>query len=49
MIPCALVGLAGCGTSEPPRDRIAAVITYARNSWGNDYSVCFPEQVKAAR
>jgi mono/diheme cytochrome c family protein len=28
---------------------IAAVITYERNSWGNDYGLCFPEQVKAAR
>ncbi len=28
---------------------IAAVITYERNAWGNDYGVCLPEVVKAAR
>ncbi len=28
---------------------IAAVITYERNSWGNDYGICLPEDVKAAR
>lgn len=29
--------------------QIAAVITYERNSWGNDYGVCLPADVKAAR
>ena len=28
---------------------IAAVITYERNSWGNDYGDCTPEDVKGAR
>ena len=28
---------------------IAGVITYERNSWGNDYGICTPEQVKAVR
>lgn len=28
---------------------IAAVITYERNSWGNAYGDCLPEQVAAAR
>ena len=28
---------------------IAAVITYERFSWGNDFGVCMPEQVAAAR
>jgi mono/diheme cytochrome c family protein len=28
---------------------IAAVITYERNSWGNDYGVCLPADVVAAR
>lgn len=28
---------------------IAAVITYERSSWGNDYGHCMPEQVAAAR
>jgi nitrite reductase (NO-forming) len=28
---------------------IAAVITYERHSWGNDYGVCRPEDVAAAR
>ena len=28
---------------------IAAVITFERNSWGNDDGVCTPDQVKAAR
>lgn len=29
--------------------RIAAVISYARNSWGNDYGYCSPEDVAKAR
>lgn len=28
---------------------IAAVITYERQSWGNDYGLCTPEQVAEAR
>jgi hypothetical protein len=28
---------------------IAAVITYERNSWGNDYGLCLPAAVAAAR
>lgn len=28
---------------------IAAVITYERNAWGNDYGICTPDQVAAAR
>jgi mono/diheme cytochrome c family protein len=28
---------------------IAAVITYERNTWGNDYGICLPETVAAAR
>lgn len=28
---------------------IAAVITYERNAWGNDYGLCLPESVAAAR
>jgi mono/diheme cytochrome c family protein len=28
---------------------IAAVLTYERNAWGNDYGVCLPEQVESAR
>lgn len=28
---------------------IAAVISYERSAWGNDYGICFPEQVRAAR
>jgi mono/diheme cytochrome c family protein len=28
---------------------IAAVITYERSSWGNDYGACMPDQVAAAR
>lgn len=30
-------------------DEIAAVITYERNSWGNDFGICGPETVAAAR
>jgi len=29
--------------------QIAAVITYERLSWGNDYGACMPNDVKAAR
>lgn len=29
--------------------QIAAVITYVRNSWGNDYGPCTPDQVQAVR
>ena len=29
--------------------QIAAVITYERNSWGNDYGDCTPDDVKKAR
>jgi len=29
--------------------KIAAVITYERLSWGNDYGACMPADVKAAR
>jgi nitrite reductase (NO-forming) len=32
-----------------PDDEIAAVITYERLSWGNDYGLCTPDDVKAAR
>lgn len=28
---------------------IAAVVTYERNSWGNDYGLCLPADVVAAR
>ena len=28
---------------------IAAVITYERSSWGNDYGLCLPEAVAAVR
>ena len=28
---------------------IAAVLTYERNSWGNDFGDCKPEDVAAAR
>lgn len=28
---------------------IAAVLTYERHSWGNDFGVCMPSDVKAAR
>jgi mono/diheme cytochrome c family protein len=28
---------------------VAAVITYERNSWGNDYGMCLPETVAAIR
>lgn len=28
---------------------IAAVITYERNSWGNDFGICLPADVAAAR
>jgi mono/diheme cytochrome c family protein len=30
-------------------EEIAAVLTYERNSWGNNYGDCTPEQVAAAR
>ncbi len=30
-------------------EEIAAVITYERQSWGNDYGLCLPEAVAAAR
>ncbi|HHO53468.1 MAG TPA: cytochrome c [Deltaproteobacteria bacterium] len=29
--------------------QIAAAISFVRNSWGNDYGYCSPEDVKAAR
>jgi len=29
--------------------QIAAVMTYERNSWGNDFGDCTPDQVKAVR
>jgi cytochrome c oxidase subunit II len=29
--------------------QIAAVISYERNSWGNNYGFCMPEDVKSAR
>ena len=28
---------------------VAAVITYERNSWGNDYGICYPADAAAAR
>ena len=30
-------------------EEIAAVITYERNSWGNDFGICMPEDVAKAR
>ena len=29
--------------------QIAAVITYERQSWGNDFGYCFPKDVAGAR
>ncbi len=42
------------GVMTPQRDlltdlEIAAVMTYERSSWGNDYGLCLPEQVAAVR
>ena len=42
------------GVMVPQRDQlddlqIAAVISYVRNSWGNDYGLCSPEDVATAR
>jgi mono/diheme cytochrome c family protein len=30
-------------------EEIAAAITYERNSWGNDFGICMPEDVAKAR
>lgn len=32
-----------------PDEELAAVISYVRNSWGNDYGICTPEEMKALR
>jgi hypothetical protein len=34
---------------RPPREQLADVLSYIRNSWGNQASVVTPEQVKKVR
>ncbi len=47
-------GITYNGVMTPQKDmlsdlQIAAVVTYERNSWGNDYGDCSPSDVSAAR
>lgn len=50
----AVNGITYNGVMVPQRDllndlQIAAVISYVRQSWGNDYGFCSPQDVTAAR